>query len=39
MGKEITTQVQEAQRLSHRINMPKHILIKIMKIIKSSKGK
>ena len=49
MGKEIVNQVQEAQRVSHRINprrsMPKHIVIKkekklkIMREYKSSKGK
>ena len=49
MGKEIVTQVQEAQRVPYRINprrnMPTHILIKLSKIkykeknIKSSKGK
>ena len=36
MGKEIVNQVQEAQRVSHRINprrsMPRHILIKLSKI-------
>ena len=36
MGKEITTQVQETQRVPNRIsprqNTPRHILIKIMKI-------
>ena len=36
MGKEITTQVQETQRVSNRINpkknTPRHILIKLMKI-------
>ena len=36
MGKEIATQVQEAQRVSGRIdprrNMPRHILIKLSKI-------
>ena len=36
MGKEIATQVQEAQRVPYRIspkrNMPRHILIKITKI-------
>ena len=36
MGKEIVNQVQEAQRVPHRINprrnMPRHILIKISKI-------
>ena len=35
MGKEITTQVQEAQRVPYRINprrnMPRHILIKLTK--------
>ena len=49
MGKEIVTQVQEAQRVPYRINprknTPRHILIKLTKIkfkeknIKSSKGK
>ena len=49
MGKEIVTQVQEAQRVPYRINprknTPRHILIKRTKIkfkeknIKSSKGK
>ena len=36
MGKEITTQIQEAQRVPYRINpgrnMPRHILIKLSKI-------
>ena len=36
MGEEITTQVQEAQRVPYRINlrrnMPRHILIKLTKI-------
>ena len=36
IGKEITTQVQETQRVSNRINprrnMPRHILIKLAKI-------
>ena len=36
MGKEIATQVQEAQRVPYRINprrnMPRHILIKLTKI-------
>ena len=36
MGKEIATQVQEAQRIPHRINprrnTPRHILIKLTKI-------
>ena len=36
MGKEIITQVQEAQRVPYRINprknTPKHILIKLSKI-------
>ena len=36
MGKEIATQVQEAQRVPYRIspkgNMPRHVLIKITKI-------
>ena len=36
MGKEIVTQVQEAQSVPYRINpkrnMPKHILIKLSKI-------
>ena len=49
MGKEIATQVQEAQRVPYRINpkrnMPRHTLIKLTNIkhkeknIKSSKGK
>ena len=49
MGKEIATQVQEAQRVPYRVNprrkTPRHILIKLKKIkfkeknIKSSKGK
>ena len=49
MGKEIATQVQEAQRVQYRINprrnTPRHILIKLTKTkfkeknIKSSKGK
>ena len=49
MGKEIVTQVQEAQRVPSRINprwsTPKHIIIKLTnikdkdKIIKSNKGK
>ena len=48
IGKEIVTQVQEAQRVPHRINprrnTPRHILIKLIKLkfkeknIKSSKG-
>ena len=36
MGKEIATQVQEAQRVPYRINprrnMPRHIIIKLAKI-------
>ena len=36
MGKEIVSQVQEAQRVPYRINprrnMPRHILIKLSKI-------
>ena len=36
MGKEITNQVQEAQRVPHRINprenTPRHIVIKLKKI-------
>ena len=36
MGKEIATQVQEAQRVPYRIsprrNMPRHIVIKLAKI-------
>ena len=36
MGKEITTQIQEAQRVPYRINprrnTPRHILIKLTKI-------
>ena len=49
MGKEIVTQVQEAQRVPYRINprrnTPRHILLRLTKIkfkeknIKSSKGK
>ena len=48
MGREIATQVQEAQRVPYRINprrnMPRHIVIKLAKIkhrkfIESSKGK
>ena len=43
MGKEIVNQVQEAQRVPYRINprrnMPRHIVIKLAKIIESSKGK
>ena len=49
MGKEIGTQLQEAQRVPYRINprrnTPRHILIKLTKIkhkeknIKISKGK
>ena len=49
MGKEIVNQVQEAQRVPHRINprrnMPRHILSKLSKIrykeknTKNSKGK
>ena len=49
MGKEIATQVQEAQRVPGRINprrnMPRHIVIKLTKIkeeeklLKSNKGK
>ena len=49
MGKEIATQVQEAQRVPGRINprrnMPRHIVIKLTKIkdkekiIESNKGK
>ena len=49
MGKEIVTQVQEAQRVPYRINprrnTPRHIVIKLgkmkdkEKIIESSKGK
>ena len=35
MGKEIDNQIQEAQRIPYRINprrnMPRHILIKLMK--------
>ena len=38
MGKEIATQVQEAQRVPGRINpkrnMPRHIVIKLAKIDK-----
>ena len=36
MGKEIVTQIQEAQRVPYRINprrnMPRHMLIKLTKI-------
>ena len=49
MGKEIVTQVQEAQRVPYRINprknTPRHILIKLTKIkfkekiLKAAKGK
>ena len=47
MGKEIANQVQEAQRVTYRINprrkMPRYILnyqkLNKKKIIKSSKGK
>ena len=49
MGKEITTQVQEAQRVPHRINprrnTPRHIVIKLAKIkdkeklLKAARGK
>ena len=49
MGKEIVSQVQEAQRAPYRINprrnTPRHMLIKLskikykVKILKSSKGK
>ena len=49
MGKEITIQVQEAQRIPYRINprrnTPRHILIKLTKIklkekiLKASKEK
>ena len=49
MGKEITTQVQEAQRVPFGINpkrnMPRHILIKLTKIkhkeriLKAARGK
>ena len=49
MGKEIVTQVKEAQRVPYKINprrnMPRHILLKPKKIkhkeknIKSGKGK
>ena len=49
MGKERVNQIQDAQRVSYRINprrnTPRHILIKLSKInykeenIKSSKGK
>ena len=49
MGKEIFTQVQEAQRFPYRINprknTPRHILIKLTKIklkenmLKASRGK
>ena len=37
MGKEIVSQVQEVQRVPYRINprrnMPRHILIKLLKIL------
>ena len=49
MEKEIVNQVQEAQRVPHRINprrnMPRHILIKLTKtrhkekILKAARGK
>ena len=45
MGKEIVTQVQEAQRINPRRNTPRYILIKITKIkfkekiLKAAKGK
>ena len=49
MGKEIVTQVQEAQRVPYRINprknTPRHVLIKLMKIkfkekiLKAARGK
>ena len=49
MGKEIATQVQEIQRVPHRIsprtNTPRHILIKLTKIknkeqiLKATRGK
>ena len=48
MGKETFTQVQEAQRVPYKVspkrNIPRHILIKLIKIrdkenIKSNKGK
>ena len=32
MEKEIVNQVQEAQKVPYRINMPRHILIKLTKI-------
>ena len=32
MGKEIATQVQEAQRVPGRRNTPRHIVIKLTKI-------
>ena len=31
MGKEIVNQIQEAQRVPYRKNMPRHILIKLLK--------
>ena len=41
MGKEIATQVQEAQRVPYRINrrrnMPRHIVIKLAKIKEKEK--
>ena len=43
MGKEIATKVQKGQRVPYRINprrnMPRHIVIKLARIIESSKGK
>ena len=48
MGKELTTQIQKVWRVLYRINlrriMPRHILIKLLKLntkknIKSKKGK
>ena len=49
MGKEIVSQVQEAQRIPYRINprrnMPRHILTKLSKIkykekiLKAARGK
>ena len=42
VGKEITSQVQEAQRVPYRINprrnTPRHIVIKLTKIIKTKKN-
>ena len=32
VGKEIVTKVQKVQRIPHRINMLRHILIKLAKV-------